>query len=306
MHHTRRVGLIIPSSNRMVEEEMAKAFPPGVAVHVTRLRMTGSNRLAFDELVPRIDDAARALVDARCDVVAFHCTANSMEGGRDGEQHILSTLARAGAPHATTTITAIQRAFDALGARRIVLITPYSAGTTEHEAEFLRQAGYDVLSAQGFALAGSDAYCATPPQFWRDRAVEAARPDADAYQIRCGCFRDFALLHRARSGAGRCRRFLQGQAAADDRGLGCRRRLRPVRAHRRAPYRPSHPGPSEPHRAEPAGRRRRGDDQSALRPGAQGRHGDRRADQRSPDRAAAPVAYPVRPHQAQLARQHQP
>jgi len=191
---TDRVGLIIPASNRMVEEEMAKAFPPGVAVHVTRLRMTGGNRLPFDQLLPRIDEAARALVDARCDVVAFHCTANSMEGGSDGEQHILSALARAGAPHATTTITAIQQAFDALGARRIVLITPYSAATTEHEAEFLRQAGYDVLSAEGFALAGSDAYCATPPQFWRDRAIEAARSDADAYLISCANISVFGVI----------------------------------------------------------------------------------------------------------------
>jgi maleate isomerase len=182
---TARVGLIIPSSNRMVEQEMAPAFPRGVTAHVTRLRMTGANHLAFDQLLPHIEEATRALVDARCDVVAFHCTANSMEGGRDGEQRILSTMARAGAARATTTITAIQRALDAIHAKRIVLITPYSESTTEHEAAFLRRAGYDVLSAKGFALAGSDAYCATAPQFWRDRAIEAAHPDADACLISC-------------------------------------------------------------------------------------------------------------------------
>ena len=108
--------------------------------------MTGTNHLAFDQLLPRIEDAARALTDARCDVVVFHCTANSMEGGKTGEEQILATLARAGAPRATTTITAIQRAFSTLGARRIVLVTPYSASTTEHEAEFLREAGYDIFT----------------------------------------------------------------------------------------------------------------------------------------------------------------
>jgi maleate isomerase len=182
---TARVGLIIPSSNRMVEQEMVAAFPAGVQAHVTRLRMTGPNQVAPAELLPRIEEAARALVDARCDVVAFHCTANSMEGGKDGEREIIAALSRAGAARATTTITAIQRALAALGARRIVLITPYSTAVTEHEAEFLRQAGYAVLAAQGFALAGSDAFCATPAQFWRDRALAAARDDADAYLISC-------------------------------------------------------------------------------------------------------------------------
>ena len=182
---TARVGLIIPSSNRMVEQEMVPAFPAGVQAHVTRLRMTGANQMAPAQLLSRIEEAARALLDARCDAVAFHCTANSMEGGKAGEGEIIAALARAGAARATTTITAIERALAALGARRIVLITPYSASVTEHEAEFLRQAGYDVLSARGFALSGSDAYCATPAEFWRERALAAARPDADAYLVSC-------------------------------------------------------------------------------------------------------------------------
>ena len=191
---TARVGLIIPSSNRMVEAEMVPAFPAGAVAHVTRLRMTGTNRLTFEQLLPRIEDAARALADARCDVVVFHCTANSMEGGKSGEEQILAALAQAGARRATTTITAIQRAFSALGARRIVLITPYSVSTTEHEADFLRKAGYDVLSAQGFALDGSDAYCRTPSQFWYDRVVAARRPDADAYLISCANISVFGVI----------------------------------------------------------------------------------------------------------------
>jgi maleate isomerase len=198
-----RVGLIIPSSNRMVEQEMVPAFPAGVTAHVTRLRMTGANRVAFEQLLPSIEEAARALTDARCDAVAFHCTANSMDGGRAGEEQILATLARAGAPHATTTITAIQRAFDALDARRLVLITPYGASTTEHEAEFLRHAGYDVLYAKGFALDGSDAYCATPAQFWRDRTMEAARPDADAYLISCANISVFGVIEELEALVGR-------------------------------------------------------------------------------------------------------
>jgi maleate isomerase len=189
-----RVGLIIPSSNRMVEQEMVGAFAPDVQAHVTRLRMTGANHLPFGELLPRIEEAGRALADARCDVIAFHCTANSMEAGAAGERAILAALLRAGAPRATTTITAVQRALDALAARRIVLLTPYDAATTEHEAAFLRAAGYDVLSAVGYALAGSDAYCSTPAQFWRDRAIETAYRDADACFISCANIAVFGVI----------------------------------------------------------------------------------------------------------------
>jgi maleate isomerase len=180
-----RIGLIIPSSNRMVEQEMVRHVPAGVTAHVARLRMTGAHRGPLDALLPRVAEAAATLTDARCDVVAFHCTSNSTAEGVAGDDKLLGALRRSGASHVTTTASALRHAFDALGARRIVLLTPYSQHTTDEEAEFLREAGYEVLHARGFALAGSDEYCATPAQFWRDRAVEAARPDADVYFLSC-------------------------------------------------------------------------------------------------------------------------
>jgi maleate isomerase len=191
---TARVGLIIPSSNRMVEQEMIQGFPAGVHAHITRLRMTGPNRGPLDGVLPRVEEATRALTDAKCEVVAFHCTANSMEEGQDGERRILAALTRAGAARATTTATAIRHALAALTARRIVLLTPYSQAVTDHEAEFLTEAGYEVIHAKGFALAGSDAYCATPPSFWKDSAIAAARPDADVYFLSCANIAVFSVI----------------------------------------------------------------------------------------------------------------
>jgi maleate isomerase len=200
---TARVGLIIPSSNRMVEQEMARHFPPGVCPHVARLRMTGPHHAPLDQLLPRIEDAAATLVDARCDVVAFHCTATSMQEGMDGETRVLAALARAGASRATTTATAIRNAFDALGARRIVLVTPYSAETTAEEAAFLRSTGIEVLHAVGHALGGSDAYCAAPPEFWRERVIAAARRDADAYLLSCANIAAFDIIAELEKRLGR-------------------------------------------------------------------------------------------------------
>jgi maleate isomerase len=59
---------------------------------------------------------------------------------------------------------------------------------------FFRSAGYDVLAAIGFDLGGSDQYCAAPAEFWRDRTVAAARPDADAYLISCANIATFGII----------------------------------------------------------------------------------------------------------------
>jgi maleate isomerase len=189
---TARIGLIIPSSNRMVEQEMVPAFPHGVAAHIMRLRMTGRHHASLDALLPRVAEAAATLLDARCDVVAFHCTATAMEGGAGGEARILAAMAAA--PRTLTTASAIDRALGRLGARRIVLVTPYDAATTAGEAAFLTAAGYDILSATGFDLGGSDQFCAAPPDFWRERVVAVARADADAYLVSCANISVFPVI----------------------------------------------------------------------------------------------------------------
>lgn len=190
----RRVGLIIPSSNRMVEQEMAHHYPAGVVVHVNRLRMTGAQRMPLPQLLPRITDAAAALVDAKCEVVTFHCTANSTEDGPEGEEQILGALREAGVTRASSTATAVRRALDEFGAKRIVLVTPYSQATTDHEAEFFAKIGIEVLTAKGYDLPGSDAYCAAPPSFWADKALAARHPDADLYFLSCANISAFDVI----------------------------------------------------------------------------------------------------------------
>src|SRR5919197_3197319 len=86
-----RIGLIIPSSNRLTEPQMRRYAPAGVEVHVTRLRMTGASHVPLAELMPRVVEAVAALDDARCDVIVFHCTAGSMEAGLAGARPILET-----------------------------------------------------------------------------------------------------------------------------------------------------------------------------------------------------------------------
>ena len=45
---TRRIGLIIPASNRMVEGEMVRYMPDGFVTHVARLRIVATYLPAGD------------------------------------------------------------------------------------------------------------------------------------------------------------------------------------------------------------------------------------------------------------------
>jgi maleate isomerase len=181
-----RVGLIIPSSNRLTEPHMHHCAPAGVQVHVTRLRMTGPHHVGLDQLMPRIVEATGALADARCDVIVFHCTASSMESGLDGERSVLEAMGDvANGAHVLTTATATRAALEALELRRIVLVSPYVAATHAHEVDFLVEAGLDVVGDRCLGLGGGDDYIQVTPADWLSVAREAMLPSAQGMFLSC-------------------------------------------------------------------------------------------------------------------------
>jgi maleate cis-trans isomerase len=198
-----RLGLIIPSSNRLSEPQFRRYAPPGVEPHVTRLRMTGPHHTPLAELLPRIEEAAGALGDARCDIVVFHCTASSMEAGLDGERGVVELIQRATGRPACSTATAVLAAFEALGARKLVLVTPYTQQANDHEIAFLVQAGLEVVRDRALALGGSDGYVSAPPALWLRAVDEERDPRAEAYFVSCTNIRSLEVIAELEARLGR-------------------------------------------------------------------------------------------------------
>jgi maleate isomerase len=178
-----RIGLIIPSSNRLTEPQFHRYCPPGVVPHVTRLRITQPPRRLPLEMLDEIREAAILLGHAKCDITVFHCTGSSMEAGLDAERQIVEAIARTTGHKATSTASAVRHALRALEVRRLVLVSPYRGN--DHEIEFLREAGFDVLHDRALALDGSDGLCSAPAELFLTSTLEEADPDADAYFISC-------------------------------------------------------------------------------------------------------------------------
>jgi maleate isomerase len=180
-----RIGLIIPSSNRLTEPQFHRYAPAGVGIHVTRLRMTGKFRRPLSELKNDIAAAAAALGDAKPGVVVFHCTASSMEAGLEGKKALVETISEASGAAAITTGQAIVEALRHLQIKKLVLLSPYVKKTNEEEIAYLTSAGFEVLHDFAHGLSGSDDYIAVPPERWRDLAWENRRDDADGYLLSC-------------------------------------------------------------------------------------------------------------------------
>ena len=179
-----RIGLIIPSSNSLTERQFNQYAPPGVGIHVTRLRMTGKWRKPWVELKQSLTAAAEALSDVKPGVIVFHCTANSMENGLAHEAAIVETVEKASGCPTMTTAQAITQAFDRFKIKKLVLISPYVKETNAHEVKYLAEAGYTVLHELGLGLE-THAYSQVTPAEWRKVVKENTRGEADGYFLSC-------------------------------------------------------------------------------------------------------------------------
>ena len=180
-----RLGLIIPSSNRLTEPQFRWFMPADVGVHTTRLQMTGKHNKPLDALLEDVSRAASALGDARCDVIVFHCTANSMEHGPEGEQKILDAVREASGAQALSTAQAIVEAFRACALRRIVLISPYPQSHNDHEKHYLEAQGFETVHDVALKLPSGDYYLKVPPSEWCDVVRANLRAEADGYFLSC-------------------------------------------------------------------------------------------------------------------------
>jgi maleate isomerase len=178
------IGLIIPSSNRLTEPQFNTYLPSGVGVHITRLRMTGKFRKPLEELKRPLVEAAEAISDVKPSVIVFHCTANSMESGLAHEKAIVDIVEHASGCPVLTTAQAITQAFDHLGIRKLVLISPYVQATNQLEVNYLTETGYTVLHELGLALE-THAYASVTPEEWKKVVKENTRAGADGYFLSC-------------------------------------------------------------------------------------------------------------------------
>ena len=188
-----RLGMLLPSGNQAAEPQFQAMLPQGVSLHVTRLKLTGSSERDLLAMTERVEEAAELVADSRADLVVFHCTAVSTFSA-ELERSIIERVARASGKPATATSEAIVAALGALGAKRIVMLSPYVQAINDREAAYFRGAGFEIVGCAGLDCRDADAMMAVSPERWREFALEHRDPRAQAVLISCTTVRSADVI----------------------------------------------------------------------------------------------------------------
>ena len=178
-----RIGLIIPSVNRMTEPQFNHYAPEGLGIHVARGRVAGEPSRTVAELTDEIAHAAGTLADAHPDLIVFHCTHTSMKEGADGEARIINLIRKTTGVEALSTSSLVNDALHALGLTKLVLLSPYKSNASI--IAYLAAAGFRVVNDVALNCATAAEFEKITPQRWAELARENDRPEADGIFLSC-------------------------------------------------------------------------------------------------------------------------
>ena len=193
-HPRAKIGYVLLATEQTVQDDVIKLRPDGVGVHFARL--SNPDSITNESLLAQVDNlapcAATLLPDGSLDVISYACTSGSLVVGEDRVHQELNR----GAPNAraTSLIAGVVRALRAVGARRIVVATPYLDEINEREAVYLEDAGFEVLAIAGLNLERDSEMVRVSPEFITEFAMSLDRPDADAVFVSCGALRTLDVI----------------------------------------------------------------------------------------------------------------
>lgn len=193
----RHLGILLPSSNTVVEAEAPNLIPAdgSVVLHYSRFKVTvisesPASQAQFEQ--HKILDAASLLADAKVDCIAWLGTAASWLGFDRDEDLCKSIRDRTSIP-ALTSVLAINAQIKVFGARRIGLVTPYVAGLESSIKRNYAAIGIETVASERLDLTTNTDYAAVTPQQISEMCRSTAKSKPSAIVVMCTNLRAAAV-----------------------------------------------------------------------------------------------------------------
>ena len=151
------VGVLTPQANTTVEPEFRILWPAGVTM--LNARLTSKKKKMEERLVDytnQIEVTLDQFSNAPLQAVAFGCTGASYLIGQEKENQICERIKENKGFNFITAARAVTDSFNALGARKIGLVSPYPASLTEISVTYWQNAGFEVTEVSSAYNDASD------------------------------------------------------------------------------------------------------------------------------------------------------
>ena len=192
---TRHFGVLIPSTNTTGETEYTRLLPAEWQPHYARVKSASIDGSPFSPpLDADVDYQAKLLGTARVETgVLLQTSASLFSEGYDAD--VTKRIGAAAGVPAFTSAMAIGEAMQALGTKRVALVSPYSEPVNASARRYYEEKyGLSVVALEGFAATDSYAIGGLGPEMARDAFARIDRPEIEAFIVPGGNFPTMASI----------------------------------------------------------------------------------------------------------------
>lgn len=148
-----RVGVLVPSSNTVMEVDLHRSLDPEVNVHTARMylentTLEGEARMVDEFTMP----AARDIATARPDVVVFGCTSAGALRGNVYEAELCARISDVTGVPTISTNASVRQELATMGAHRVGVVTPYIDDLNRRIKASLEADGLEVVAIRGLGI----------------------------------------------------------------------------------------------------------------------------------------------------------
>jgi maleate isomerase len=188
---SKRVGLIVPSSNTVAEVDFYSRLPVDTTLHTARMYLdevtTEDEAVMLDEHLP---GALRDLATVRPDVVVFACTSAGTLRGNAWEEQLVARIGGRTASRAISVAAAVREAIAARCAHRVGVLTPYAEALNDKIRASLEEDGLVVAEIHGMGITANAEIGAVEPKLIAGFASEKFHgTDVELLFLSCTNFR---------------------------------------------------------------------------------------------------------------------
>ena len=192
----KRIGIVIPSSNVVIEPLVARLFcNSNDTVHFSRLGVVeiklDAESLAQFEIGEQLS-AAQKLCDAQVDAIVWGGTSSSWLGIERDEEYCRLIEKKTGVP-TTTCVLEMNRKLASLGARRIAMVTPYTDDIHNRILDNYEKLAFPRPTGQNLGGTLSNDFASISHSTLEDMIWSVAKESPDVIMIMCTNLRGAAV-----------------------------------------------------------------------------------------------------------------
>jgi maleate isomerase len=148
-----RIGLIIPSSNTVMEVDFYRNLPNHITLHTDRIYIVNTSidqqKKMIDNYLP---EALKNINTINPDVIVFGCTSGGIKNSQ-GDEFMVENLIKSVIPKPVITVmSAVKKTLKENGFKKISLMTPYTDDLTYKVKKSLENEGFIINKSWGAGI----------------------------------------------------------------------------------------------------------------------------------------------------------